>query len=713
MSLKKVIILFLVLSLKGVVVFAGTIQVHDGDTVMYLGKKLSILKDTRGELSVHEAYQSKGYEQSSRKVPNLGVVSGTVWVKFTIKNNTPLDKLVLNLDYPIMDKAHFYTLKDGRIIDSLNAGEIYPFYSRQYHYTSYLYDLNIQQGASQTVLMKLESGEQIMIPLKIGSSVNILDEIRNKDLIFGIFFGIIFVVFFYNLFIYFTVKDKVYLYYVVYVLFVALTQTHLHGYPYKYLWPQIPWIPINGMYLFPAIVGFAIAEFLISFLKVKTYFPGSLYFLRFVQTIYIIGITVGLCGFLNASQKIIQPNAMLLTLGILVIAIVIFLRGNRSAKFFLVAWFVFLMGVCVFLLKELGILPYNQFTVYFMPAGVAVESILLSLALADRINILKKEKEESQAHALAISQENEKIIREHSVMLEQRVEERTQELQKTNEQLNATLNHLKETQSHLVNSEKMASLGQLTAGVAHEINNPINFVSSNIHPLQRDMDDIFTLMNKYEELIQTKVSNGDLQELKKLKQELEPEFLKEEINYLLKGIGEGAQRTATIVKGLRNFSRVDENSFKYTDINEGLDSTLVLLNNAIKDRIEVVKDYGELPLVECYAGKINQLFMNILNNATQAIEDKGTITIQTRREGDHVVIKISDTGSGMDEDTKNKLFDPFYTTKEVGVGTGLGMSIAYGIIETHNGSIDVESELGKGTTFIIVLPIMHSDNNSS
>lgn len=274
-----------------------------------------------------------------------------------------------------------------------------------------------------------------------------------------------------------------------------------------------------------------------------------------------------------------------------------------------------------------------------------------------------------------------------------------------NKELNKLLTDLKEAQQQLIMSEKMASLGQLTAGVAHEINNPINFVSANIKPLKEDLTELIECINKYDQIIKENDLKPLFQSVQQFKNDTDLSYTLQEIQDLLRGIEEGASRTTEIVKGLRNFSRLDQNVVKETDLNEGIESTLTLLHSMYKDKVEVIKDYGNIPQVTCLASQINQVFMNILSNAIQAIEEKGKVFIKTWQDDKLVKIKITDTGNGMNEITKQKIFDPFFTTKEVGKGTGLGLSISYGIIKKHEGQIEVSSEIGKGTSFIISLPI--------
>ena len=312
-------------------------------------------------------------------------------------------------------------------------------------------------------------------------------------------------------------------------------------------------------------------------------------------------------------------------------------------------------------------------------------------------------------------QENVRIVREQNVILDQKVAERTVALELANKDLNKALVDLKEAESQLVDSEKMASLGQLTAGIAHEINNPINFVTSNVKPLSRDVKILLKAISSLESLaVEDSNIEAKIKKIELLKADWDFDYLTMEIDQLLSGITDGATRTAEIVKGLRIFSRLDEDDLKKANLNEGLDATLIIINNLLNNSIKVVKKYCNLPLVECYPGKLNQVFLNILTNAIYAIKKKhgenngGEIILSTAVENGFVFVSITDNGTGMDENTKRRLFEPFFTTKDVGEGTGLGLSIAYNTINKHGGQIIVNSELGKGTEFIIKLPLVQN-----
>ncbi|MGK5095329.1 response regulator [Deltaproteobacteria bacterium TL4] len=277
-------------------------------------------------------------------------------------------------------------------------------------------------------------------------------------------------------------------------------------------------------------------------------------------------------------------------------------------------------------------------------------------------------------------------------------------LARSNLELQEVNKKLKNTQSQLVQNEKMVALGQLVAGIAHEINNPLSFVINNIILCQETMKDYEKILDGYHEIkphLEKKAREG----LDRLEQELELEYLREQVPLLYKDVNDGLERIRKIVLDLRNFSRLDEAEQKQVNLIEGLESTLNLLYHHIKNRIELVKEYGPVPEITCFPSQLNQVFMNVIINAIQAIEEQGKLIIRVFQEEKNICIQIIDNGTGMSQETLSHVFEPFYTTKEVGAGTGLGLSISYGIIEKHHGQITYISELGKGTTCTIKLPI--------
>lgn len=685
----------------------------DAKKLLDIGSAVAILEDKNHALSSKQALVAKDYKVSTQQVPNLGVSRSWYWVKFQIKNTSNSESLLLQLSYPIMDEVNFYELSpDSSLLTKIeNWGDNYLFTKRKYKHQNFIFDLHIPVNESRIYLLKVASDEQLLIPLQIGIEKSIFESNLVKDLIFGIYFGIMLAMLGYNIFIYFTVRDRSYLYYVAYIIFVALTQAILHGYPFAYLWANSPWFANFSIGLFPPLAGIATVSFMRSFLHTKSFIPFLNKGLTLIAILYVAVILASLLGNRNLSYNLLDFNAAFISLYALLVGIVIARKGYRPAKFFLLAWLMFLIGVIIFVLRNVGILPYNYFTNYVMPAGVGAEVILLSFALADRINNYKKEKEQSQAEALRVSKENEELIKEQNIVLETKVAERT-------EALEHVLTNLKDTQTQLVQAEKMSSLGQLTAGIAHEINNPINFVKSNIAPLKLDIEDVFSILDEYGKLhiIGSDEMQTYLHKITQLKKQIDIDLVRNEVHHLLQGIEEGADRTSEIVRGLRNFSRLDEAEIKKVNIHEGLDSTLLLLRNRISENIQIVKAYNADGMIECFPSKLNQVFMNILSNGLDAIRDKPIvnkqeyiwITTENKNESE-IQISLKDSGSGMSEEVKKKIFDPFYTTKTVGEGTGLGLAIVFKIIQQHRGKIDVNTDVGKGAEFVITLPKTYAE----
>ena len=289
-----------------------------------------------------------------------------------------------------------------------------------------------------------------------------------------------------------------------------------------------------------------------------------------------------------------------------------------------------------------------------------------------------------------------------------------QDLQKRNTELLALNNKLTEAQSQLLQSEKMASVGQLAAGVAHEINNPIGFVKSNLGSLKVQVEDLLALIDTYEKAIPALVGNADLlANIEMAKTEADFEFLRGDMVNLINESLEGVQRVKTIVENLKDFSRVDTAEWSFANLEQGLENTLSIVWNEIKYKADVVKEYAGLPEIECIASQMNQVFMNLLINAAQAIETHGTITARTGSDDNTVWVEIEDTGKGIKPEHLNKIFEPFFTTKPVGKGTGLGLSLAYGIVNRHHGRIVVCSEVDKGATFRVSLPRVRSELRSA
>jgi len=661
----------------------------------------------------NRSWQSyKDFKPNLKNVPingnylNFGQSNQIFWVKIKIDNHA--DNHYLRLSEPLIDYVDLLLVNDSVILKSISTGAAFPFIKREVEMGNYLFLL---PKGKYDCYIKLHSNYNMQIPISIGSIKDIMIEQHNADIILSLYFGIMLVMIIYNFFVFLSLKDMAYLYYVLYIFFVTLFYASLKGISYEYFWYNYPHLN----YFIPSLASLCnifVALFIIFLLQKKKTAPALDKGIRLFILIFIVSIVINIFGDYGLSTMISQLFTAIFSIYLIAVGIIAYKKGVKAAKFFLLAWTLYIIAVIIFILKLNGIIVSNAFTNNSVLVGSALEALLLSFALADKINTYKAEKEAEQQEKLQALEENKRIILNQNEILESTVKDKTQELVKANGVLTTTLTDLKSAQVSLVESEKMASLGQLTAGVAHEINNPINFVSSNVKPLIRDFSDLREFMEAFK--TQHKSEKGvDGEDLIKLYRKLDLDYTLNEIGQLLNGVQEGANRTAEIVKGLKNFSRLDEAEFKTANIEEGLDSTLILLRSNLKGQIKIIKDYGKVPEIDCFAGKLNQVFMNLINNAIYAIfnnpnkdnEGNDLITLKTEDLDDQVLIIIQDNGSGMDEATLNKLFEPFFTTKPIGEGTGLGMSITYNIIhELHKGKLEIESKVNEGTKISIFLP---------
>jgi signal transduction histidine kinase len=677
----------------------------------YFGKSVYLYQDRTNKLSFKQIAASPGlFKKSNLAVPNLGISSFNNWVKFTLFNDSESDHIILDLSNPIIDEASFYIVKNHRA-DSIQYTNYQPLSDRKYAHQFYLFDIRLKKGESADCYLMLKSNQQILAPLSLKTDKTVLTDLTDSDTRSGIYIGIMTVMLLYNLFIFFTTRDTDYLFYCHYIFWVALTQATLLGYSHRFLWTDSVWLSKNIIIFCGAMSGIATILFAKAFLRTPKLVRRLNTALNITIASYVISILVLLAGNKTDAFQIVNLTAAIVSILIIYVAWRVYRKKYASAKYFLISWSIFFASILIFVFKDYNIVPYNLFTVHSVEIGSALEAVFLSFVLAGKINILKSEKEASQAETLRSLQENERIVREQNAVLETKVNERTHELKETNEALNKTLENLKQAQIQLVESEKMASLGQLTAGIAHEINNPINFVTANINPLKRNIHLLTDALIAFETVGLSASSAADKKrEIADYKEEMDFDYLTLETEQLINGIKEGAIRTAEIVRSLKIFSRLDEDDLKRADINEGLESTMVIANNLLNGKINIIKEYGNLPIVECYAGKLNQVFLNIISNAIYAVQKQfgdhhgGEISLTTTYDQVNIYIKIKDNGIGMDVNTQKKIFEPFFTTKDVGEGTGLGLSIAYNTMKKHNGQIFVSSRPGSGTEFILEIP---------
>jgi two-component system NtrC family sensor kinase len=686
-----------------------TLLISQVDSKFLTNQYFLELEDPNHTLTINDVTHNNSFHTVNTTLPVLKYSKSVTWLKLILKNNTTNAFIPLTIGRSIIDEfdVYFENQKNHTIehLSSLDPLFNFNFSSKTITYIN----IPVLSKSYLTVFIRIKSTASAIIPIEVHSADQFLEENDITNVMNGAIIGIFFIMALYNLMLFFTVNDRSYLYYFLYIFTLGISQVLVLGYG-NVLFSNDK-ILLNN-YIFPisrVLFGYSILLFAGEFLHLKLNLQRyyQLYILMYVlYTLPLIAVVFGGTGM---AYLLINISAFIVAIALLVIGILLYVKGYKPAKFFMVGWGLSLLAILLWLARSKGLVPYSHFTSNFLIYAGIIELILFSIALADKINFYRLQKEESQFASLKIAKENERLITEQNILLENKVKERTQELIETNQNLSVTIENLKSAQYQLIETEKMASLGQLTAGVAHEINNPINFVSANVAPLRLDFDEIFELLNRYDEAANQKDKPELLDLAKKYKQKIDPNFIKEEITTLLDGIEDGANRTSEIVQSLRTFSRMDELVLKPANINTAILNTLILLRGSIPYYIEIKPVLDKLEPLNCYSGKINQVLINLINNSIQAIKAKQehhneSIIIITRDEADYVEIEISDTGIGMSTEIRQRIFEPFFTTKEIGEGTGLGLSIVFGIIEKHHGTIDVQSSPGKGTIFTVTLP---------
>lgn len=706
MLIKKYILLVLLFCLgSGLRASTDTLTIQDGESKLINKNYFTQLEDPGRSYTIENITKSTAFKVCRTSLPTLKVSNPVIWLKLVLHNKTTQPYIPISINASVIDHFDLYLIGiiSGHIAHLSaprnNKGNLLP--------RANVINCTILPDSVRTIYLRIESNVPNIIPIEFSGADKYFEKYSAKNIAFGIFMGIVIVMAFYNLLLYLIVKDISYLYYVFYIILLGLAQALTRSYGYNLTSPSL-----YNNYLIPfsrILFWLAILLFIIEFLQLKQQNSRIYKFVIGLGILFTTPILFIITKNLTIAYDLIAFLASLGCISLLAIGFYKYNKGYKPAKFFMFGWCLFLLSILVSVARSKGYVPYNDFTADIVLLTSTIELVLFSLALADKINFYRDQNVGSQSLALRIARENERLITEQNIMLESKVVERTRELLESNRSLTRLIENLQEAQSQLIETEKMASLGQLTAGIAHEINNPINFVKSNVKPLKLDLDELFTLLDMYSVLEKMPGNDERCHEVIEYKEKINLDYIKNEINELLNGIEDGATRTAEIIQSLRAFSRTDEVELKLTDINKAILNTLVILRSSIPYYIEIRPVLNKLPLLNCYPGKINQVLMNIIQNGIQAIVEKTehgseSITITTKDYPENITIEIVDTGVGMTDKVKQKIFDPFFTTKEVGEGTGLGLSIVFGIIEKHHGHIGVISEPGKGAGFLIMLP---------
>jgi signal transduction histidine kinase len=657
-----------------------------------IGRYTSYLRDA-GSNDIEKILQPKLQSQFKlydQAAPNFGSTADAVWFRFIVDKQVEKD-FYLQIGSPFIDSIALYAVSDNKVREVQVSGDNYIFSHRAVKVTTFLFPLHLPAGAQQTYFLRVKTMQPFFFPLRIGTLNSFMEDTHKLDLIQGIYLGFMVLILLYNLFLYFSTKEKLYLYYVGYVASITWFMSTVFQYVFEYLWPA-----------FPAINQYAVASSALTMLTATLFTREFLHThklalrLHRVSIIFIIwGVLIFILVFTPfkiAALMLAQAGIMLMAIYFLITGVTVFRKGYHPAKFYLVAWSFLIVGFIAAILETVNVLPVMYY-INSMQIGSAIEVTLLSLALADRINIYKKQREEAQAKALSMAHEKSELILEQNARLEQKVNERTMALTKS-------LDDLKSTQAQLIQSEKMASLGELTAGIAHEIQNPLNFVN-NFSEVNNEL--IVEMVDE--------VHKGNTAEAKSIANDIKQNLEK---------IHHHGKRADAIVKGMLLHSRSSSGARKLTDINALADEYLRLAYHGLRAKDKtfnatIKTDFdATLGKINIVPQDIGRVLLNLYNNAFYAVNEKAkqqpsgyepTISVTTRKINDSIELTVKDNGNGIPQKVIDKIFQPFFTTKPTGEGPGLGLSISYDIIKAHGGDVKVETKEGEGSEFIIQLPV--------
>jgi|GEM_PF-2081860 len=780
-----------------------TIVLQKVTDLLLVGKQTYFLEDKTTKLTIQDV-QKDNYQTSflkhKKNVFAHPATRSVYWFKITIQNKSEEDAwlevgsiLLWHIDFYAVDTA-------GKVLQKVETGSLRPYKNKLQDVIMFWLPLNKAKDAtSKTYYLRIFTERAMEVPLQVGTLRSLHKGKALHDFIATGFIGAMLIMLLYNLFVYFTVRDKLYLIYVAYLASLLFILPFNNNYPF-FDFIEIGFITKNWWHshllLWQTAVFFFIGYFSISYLRLRKRVYW-IYCLIIVQ-LFILAVLIPLLRALGVSHvSLAFPQQYMLlinTLTLIFASYYMLFKGYKEAYYYALGWTFFMISFIAYILTINGILIFHPILRDAMYFGTALEVWLFSLALGDRYNIIRKEKGTIQNALLLKLRENEQLVSKQKKNLEQKVKERTESLEivlkkiKTtnqelqvreeemrqnteelvviNESLLNTLEELKETQDHLIQSEKMASIGQLVAGIAHEINNPLGAIkASNYHithilgsVLQKtpalfqqmtvEMQEEFQLLLVHGSKSNFNLSTREDRQLRRewldflsdktihdvdtfaenlveanlkvadyttyqhlLSHENAENIFKIIANFIAlfkssKIIQTSVERAGKIVFALKKISHSDQSQdMKKTDINETLETVLILYSNQIKRGIELICNFETLPTTMGFADELSQVWTNLLYNAMQAMDYKGGLEIATAQIGNDIVVSVKDTGKGIPPENLEKIFQTFYTTKAAGEGTGLGLSITKKIIEKHNGRIEVQSEVGVGTTFKIFLPI--------
>ncbi len=658
------------------------------------GMYLDILPEMHGTLSLADILKpeiQKQFFQNPVEVPNYTNRENYLWCKLTLTNKTDWKWAFETAS--ILDSVEiFYNIVNGTTFSKKGISSLTPLAEREVAYKHFILPLELTKDSTQTIYIRVKS-HFLQLPVFITTYDSLIAAEFPFDLSEGMWMGFMLLMLVYSILLYIIVRDKLYFYYIFYILGRCLFIGYIKGL-LPILFTGFAAINFYGP-TYTAVGIISSILFSVHFLKSKKYTPKIYWLLMLTLLADCYAIVANLMDDRQMGSMTNQTVSMFAIILFFWAGIATYRKGFKPARYYLIAWSGYLIGNIIYLLMLRNVIPFNYFTESSGQFGSIFQMVMFSFAIADMVRNERIEKEQTRKELIVTLLDKERIVRENNKDLEKKVKERTEALQVSNTDLSKAMDNLQTTQQQLIQQEKMASLGQLTAGVAHEIQNPLNFIN-NFSKLSIDL---------FKDIKDTTDETERLEILNDLEQNLGK-------------INAHGMRVDAIVKGMLQHSRTDKGEKKPTEINRLIKEVIDLAhqNAIINDpqfECEVVKNLDpSIHQINIIPQDITRVLLNLLSNSFYALKNtpNASIVITTQylpaTVSAEALVKFSikDNGPGIPYDIQQKIFEPFFTTKPTGDGTGLGLSICYDIIKSHGGTIEIVSEVGKGAEFIITLP---------
>ncbi len=645
-----------------------------------LAQQMMYFADPDGKLQFQDAIESRQYQAIHSKEPNFGFTKDTYWFRVEIINQSARsNEWYLESQYALLDYIDAWLVYPDHRVVPYHSGDMLPFDQRSIPHRNPIFSLHLAKGERVTVYLRAKSAGSVQVRMVLWHPQALLERDHKDQIIFGLFYGILLSMFLYNLIIYLAIRDLSYFHYLHYLVSYAILQLTINGLAFEYLWPQLPVWGNTALPIFVYLSLVGMMEFSRSFMDMKSSQPRINWLFRNFSCLFLFLVP---CAFFlpyALQVKICVLSTIIIPLLIFYSSAIALRLKVRQAKYFLLAWSALLVGVMLFALASISLLPMIFITEYGFQIGSALEVVLLSAALVNRMQSLKDE--------------NQRIQREATETLEQRVKVRTQKLEEANQELEQAFTSLSNMQQDLIRSEKMAALGSLVGGIAHELNTPIgNSITMG--------SSLLTETN----LMLAEVQTGQVR-LQTAQTHLE------DISMGIEVLMRNLERAAELVSSFKQVAvdRATDQVRKF-DVKHALEEIVLTLWPLIRGtpyRLEL--DLADDIEIESYPGPLGQIITNFVNNAILHGFDgrsHGCMYLSTHTVApDKVEITFSDDGKGMDATHLKRIFEPFFTTRLGQGGSGLGMHIVYNLVTGRlQGQIDVQSEPDHGTTLTLLLP---------